>query len=569
MKNKFLNILTILLLSVVSLHAQIKSKVWYDGNARVMYDRDVLNGSNLDLTDTVSTRSNGKGFSKIDLGIHFNPIKHIEISSSIRLQNDFGGMWGNKNSVTLRSLSAKGVINNIRFGVGDLFLKQSKYTLYNYSQELLRYEPNVFNFYKEYVNYENHYMKNYWRLQGIQTNFSYNMYSFLEQIDLDAFSSRIRGSQWLGDPELLMFGSTVLIRLNDKLKIGSHYINTFEIKSTSNTDVAYYNPVLTAKVIYSDKLYEKYPFNFTVEAGTSKRGWEGDGFAPETKGTFFSSLFKSKINNSSISFAFKYVDTDFRSIGAQTRRLQYLSSPTSYPFYSNNYTQRIISLLDIMTDPNVYNQKLSTSLMDYNPMYSAVLPYGDATPNRIGPQINVENINITDYLTVNFNAKYFTEVIGQGTTKKRDFYNGAFSTKFLVNKMFDMSMPIVFEASILSENVRRDGSSIEKISFKNNLISGGLSIGFYDNLNIICGAKIFTAKGNEYLIERNSYDQIIDYNSISYDSEEIILTGGLQYFLDNDMYITMQYNHFNVLDKNNLEDEFSMGRLIFMFNMNL
>ena len=71
----------------------------------------------------------------------------------------------------------------------------------------------------------------------------------------------------LGDPELLMIGSTVLIRLNDKLKIGSHYINTFEIKSTSNTNVAYYNPVLTAKVIYSDKLHEKYPFNFTFEAG--------------------------------------------------------------------------------------------------------------------------------------------------------------------------------------------------------------------------------------------------------------------------------------------------------------
>ena len=52
----------------------------------------------------------------------------------LRLQNDFGGMWGNKNSVTLRSLSAKGVINNIRFGVGDLFLKQSKYTLQLFSR---------------------------------------------------------------------------------------------------------------------------------------------------------------------------------------------------------------------------------------------------------------------------------------------------------------------------------------------------------------------------------------------------------------------------------------------------
>ena len=55
---------------------------------------------------------------------------------------------------------------------------------------------------------------------------------------------------------------------------------------------------------------------------------------------FFSSSFKSKIKSSNVSLSFRYVDTDFRSIGAQTRRLQYLSSPTSYPFYSNNYTQR-------------------------------------------------------------------------------------------------------------------------------------------------------------------------------------------------------------------------------------
>ena len=66
--------------------------------------------------------------------IHFNPIKDIEISSSIRLQMILVACGEIKNSVALRSLSAKGVINNIRFGVGDLFLKQSKYTLYNYSR---------------------------------------------------------------------------------------------------------------------------------------------------------------------------------------------------------------------------------------------------------------------------------------------------------------------------------------------------------------------------------------------------------------------------------------------------
>ena len=60
--------------------------------------------------------------------------------------------------------------------------------------------------------------ENYWRLQGIQTNFSYNMYNYIEQIDIDAFTTRVRGAQWLGKPELLMTGATTFIRINEKLK---------------------------------------------------------------------------------------------------------------------------------------------------------------------------------------------------------------------------------------------------------------------------------------------------------------------------------------------------------------
>tara|TARA_B000000437_G_C11686181_1_gene321052 strand:+ start:781 stop:2496 length:1716 start_codon:yes stop_codon:yes gene_type:complete len=571
MKNQFLSFLTFFLLFIAtSIQAQIKSKVWYDGNARVMYDRNVLAGSNLDQTDTVSSRSTGQGFSKIDLGIHFTPVKDIEINSSIRLQNDFGGMWGNRNTVALRSLSATGVIKNkIRFSVGDLFLNQSKYTLYNYSQELAKYEPSVFNFYREYINYENYYIKNYWRLQGIQTNFSYNMYKFIEQIDLDIFSSRVRGSQWLGDPELLMIGGTTFIRLNKNFKIGSHYINTFEVMSSSNTNVAYYNPVITAKIIYSDKIYEKYPYSLIFEGGLSQRGWRGDEFAPETNGSFFSSSFKSKIKSSNVSLSFRYVDTDFRSIGSQSRRIQYSLTPTSYPFYNNNFTQRKISLLDIVSDPNIYNQKLSTSLMNYNPMYSATMPYGDATPNRLGAEINIEDINVTYFLKLNLDAKYFTEISGQGTREKRDFLNGVIYSKLFLNKIFDLNRPIIIETSFNSENVKRAGSAIEKISLNNHLLSGGVSIGIIENLNLICGAKMFSSKGNEYLIERNKYDEIIDYDKVTYANEEKIVIAGLQYYFEKDTYITLQFNHFNVLDVDNVKDEFSMKRLVFMFNMNL
>ena len=35
------------------------------------------------------------------------------------------------------------------------------------------------------------------------------MYNYIEQIDIDAFTTRVRGAQWFGKPELLMTGAKV------------------------------------------------------------------------------------------------------------------------------------------------------------------------------------------------------------------------------------------------------------------------------------------------------------------------------------------------------------------------
>ena len=71
----------------------------------------------------------------------------IEIFSEIRLKNDFGGMWGNKNFVELRRLSAKGIVNNkIGFSIGDIYLKQTKFTLYNYILIDIKDSDRLFSF---------------------------------------------------------------------------------------------------------------------------------------------------------------------------------------------------------------------------------------------------------------------------------------------------------------------------------------------------------------------------------------------------------------------------------------
>ncbi len=568
MKNIFLYIITCMTLFPVIAFSQIRPKLWYDGNAKVMYNRDALNGDLKDL-DTVSTRSNGGGFTLVDLGLHFTPIDDIEISSTIRLQNEFGGMWGNRSVVELRDLTAKGVINNkIKFSVGDIFLKQTKFTLFNYDQELSKNEPSVFNFYRDFVNYENFYKANYWRLQGIQTNFSYNMYNFVEQVDVDAFTARVRGLEWLGKPELLMIGGSAVIRLSNKMSIGTHYINTFEVLSSSNTTVSYYNPVLNTQFSYTGDIND-IPYELLIEGGFSKRGWEGDDLAPEVSGNFIQTSFKSKNKISNINFGFRYVDTDFRSIGAQTRRVVFDNTPTSYPYYSNNYTQRKVSLLDIISDPKIYNQSLSTSLMNYNPMYSSVMPYGDATPNRIGVNADIDKIKILDYLSAGISLQYFSEIIGQGTTQKKNFNKSSLFVNLDLDKLLSLKNKVNLEGGINFESVKRDGSDFEKIDFNSNLYSGSISIEIIKNLKIIGGAKVFYADGNEFISERDNYDQVIDYSNNLFKSKETILIGGIQHYFTEDIYFTLQYNQFNVLDKTAAEDEFSLSRLIFMFNMNL
>jgi hypothetical protein len=568
MKKIHLYYLSSLMLFPILAQSQVKSKLWYDGNARVMYNRDALEGT-LKEMDTVSTRSNGGGFTIVDLGLHFIPVDAIEISSQIRLRNEFGGMWGNRSSVELRTLSAKGVVNNnIAFSVGDIYLKQTKFTLYNYEQELSEFEPSVFKFYRDFVNYENYYQSNYWRLQGIQTNFSYNMYNFIEQLDFDGFTARVRGSEWLGKPELIMLGGSAVVRLSNKVNVGSHFVNTFEILSSANEKVAYYNPVLNTQLVYSGS-FKDLPYKALLEGGFSKRGWDGDSLAPEIKGNFITGLIYTETKKGTFNLGFRYVDTDFRSIGAQTRRIDYNNITTSYPYFSNNYTQRKVSLLDIMSDPNVYNQSMSTSLMNYNQMYSAVSAYGDATPNRIGLTAEIDKINITDFFSAKVQSQYFSEIIGQGTTQKRSFNKSALHSLLSLDKLFSFKNSCELEGSINLETVKRDGEDFEKIDFNSALYSGSISIELIKNLKIIAGAKVFYAEGNEFVVERNIYDQINDYSAINYDNKETILIGGIQHHFTDDIYFTMQYNQFNVLDKTNTHDEFSIGRLIFMFNMNL
>ena len=363
MKNLFKKIIFLLILLPILSFGQINQKVWYDGNSRAMFYRDALSGDLKDI-DTTSTRSEGEGYTAIDLGMHFTPNDQIEIFSEIRVKNDFGYMWGSGAYVDLRRLSVRGILNDrISFNLGDMYLKQTPFTLNNFDQELSKHEPSVFQAYRDLINYENFYLDNYWRMQGLQTNFSYTFYNAINSVEADMFASRVRGVQWLGEPELLMLGGTSLIKLENSLVFAINHVNSFEVQSSSLDTATYYNPVTNLQLKYSKKI-NSLTYRLSLDFGGSIRGWEKNNGSTifETSGGFVKAKLKAAAKNLKSSVSFRYVDPEFRSAGAQSRRVNYISSPSTYAYYTNNSILRPVSMLDITSDPNIYNHKLSTSL---------------------------------------------------------------------------------------------------------------------------------------------------------------------------------------------------------------
>ena len=548
---------------------QVTPKVWYDGNSRAMFYRDALSG-NLKDQDTTSTRSEGEGYTAIDLGMHFTPNSEIEIFSEIRIKNDFGFMWGSGSSVDLRRLSIKGILDErISFNIGDLYLRQTDFTLNNNRQELAKYEPSVFQAYRDLIEYENFYYKNYWRMQGIQSNLSYSFYNNIKSLELDGFLSRVRGGEWLGQPELLMLGGTSVLKLENNISFKLNHVNSFEVQSSSLDSATYYNPVTNLQLSYRKKI-SGLDYKLSIEAGASTRGWESTkSFEhPKITGSFIKGVLKIKSSLLTSHITLNYVDPNFRSAGAQTRRVEYNSAPSTYAYYTNNTILRPVSLLDITTDPNIYNQRLSTSLMNYNPLYNAVSPYGESTPNRNGLKYSFSYDN-SKTIQAKGDFGFFNEVIGQGTLKKRSFFAGGANVLVKVDELLNLKNKTTAEFSFNSENVRRGGYELESINFNSSLISAGASYELFKNLKLIAGLKSFVGKGNEVGTERNNYDEIIGYDLYNYDSQESIMLIGLQYNFTNDIYFSLQTNKIEITDKINDINRLSLSRVYFMFNMNL
>tara|TARA_Y100000739_G_C20594582_1_gene459663 strand:- start:15 stop:1772 length:1758 start_codon:yes stop_codon:yes gene_type:complete len=573
----------VVFISAINLNAQINGNVWFDGLSRSYFSRDALGKKITD--DTLSYRNTSNGYNLLDLNTHVNPIKDVEIFAQLRIRNSFGSFFGSGTEINVRQLKAKGVINNkIRFSIGDLFLKQSKFTLHNYDEEISVYQNDMLKPYRDIIHYENFYNENRWRLQGIQTDFSFEFDRFIRTLGFDFFVTRPSGSSQINEntysSDLLLSGGSMISQINKRLTISGNHINLFEVASSGTQNISVRNPVNDMSVLHHFG-NDKYRIEQNLQTGFSKRYWlhselengMSDSTSNVSQGIYFEldNKYIKKDSTLMLSFGYRYVDPNFRSAGAQTRRLDYDSgnNNTIYPIYTNMSLTRPPSIFDLVSDEKLYNQDLSSILMVFNPIYSNILPYGNASPNRTGLYLKAKINSKSKVCLAKINAGFFKEVIGQGTEEKRNFrlLKGAFKINF--HRWLNWEKELSLSASSESELTRRGGEAVSSLNLFSHQMNVSVNAELAQKFFIQTSFKQYDANGNEFLTQRDNYGKITYFTSKKIDQKDHILSFGMLYKIRDNVYFNLNYNWWGITFPDQPHLDYKYNRLILILSVEL
>ncbi len=569
--NKKAIVLCFVLFNIHLMNAQ-DDKIKFGAYARALQQSNTLGKS-----DTLNPDNTSKGNVLLDLGLNINPDKKTEIQAIIRFNNNFSGFYTAGASASLRQLYVKGIVGKyFNYQVGDLYLKLTPYTFFNNNAEGSVNEAGIFSdLRRDYTNYENLSNRgNAWWQQGAATNFAISFSnSIIDTLKVDAFFLRNRAS-YAQLPSSFHAGGKITVTQGPRLKLAFNYLDLYDLGSNVKIDsLAKSNPVGSGEIDLKIINGKNVQLALIGEGGFSSYVFKGD--TAQTKSGFFYDAglqLNLKPQNLIVTANYTYVDPLFYSAAAQTKRVNYGNTPTTLANYGNdpkNIMTRGITVFDLVRDPSVYNQGIVRNLMAYNPIYGNAQPYGKATPNRTGIELNVQYKDSLQKIVADVDAAFLSDIVGEGSAELRSFIVLKGGIDFNIHKFFDWKKRLILTTGYKFESTNRGGDALQAVSLVNNLVDLGLEIEAIKKFSFLVGFKMLTAQGNEFVAVRNQYNDITNYTPMAnINVAQNIFAFGLKYRFSDKTYLTVQNHMFDYKDNTTATNNYSINQVLVMFNMN-
>ena len=543
-------LLFIILFSLgLSAFSQEGKKVQFVGGARSLISQSDFTS---DVSDTVTAPKTTGGYALIDLGFKINPNENTEVLGMIRINNQFGGFYGAGVTFDVRQIHVKGVAGKVlRYQIGNIDYKLTPYTFYNHNPDLLVQSLGINKIKEEVLNYESFYKNNNWRQQGAAADFAIQFPKLIQELKFNGFITRLNPSA-SNVLERLYGGGNVIMKQSKYLTIGVNHVRVFDLLQTADNDNAYRNVVNS--ISYDlNKDGEKIKLSLDGESGMSKS------FSTQNAEGGLSDFFihvKGQVSfkkcGLKLKMAYMENGADFRSFGAQSKRMDFNQVNSFYDRYTNSQILRPLSYYDLYNDPSLYSSSISTKIMSFNPSINNVLPYGIATFNRQGFYAGFNYSDPKKIIAADVTFYRLGEIRGQGTTQLRSFSYLTSTVSFNLSNWMHWKKKQVFQLGLAyQETARSSQFTFEQINLKSLTASLGLELEICPDLYLLGSAFLFSSKGNESMPVRTPEGTIINFNEYLVDGREINLSSGIKFNFSKEVYVAAVYES----NKNNFSAE--------------
>lgn len=561
----------ILLMLPIVLVAQEK-KIDFFGSGRFALNNGSINGALLN-TDSVTPRKQMRGSTLFDLGFHIKPSAETEIKAITRVTNDINGFWGGGIVMNVRELYLRGLLlKKFKYQVGDLNTRMTPFTLYNAEGELSLQNPEALNTFSEVIAYDKFYGENSWRQQGAQIDFGFKFNEVFNSMKIKGLIAKNRQTDYFSTPDRLFSAATADFTFFKNLGLQYNLAHIFDVRESAMfSDARFSNTVHSFGLTESFSI-KQFQFKLSGEAGFSKVAYENMLAAPNIPTGNFATA--SLTFNPSKAWYVKLhanrVETHFRSMGAQSRRVNFNAVASEYAYYTNRESVRPANMLDILTDGNYYNLFLTPNLQGFNPVYENILPYGQATPNRQGAQaeLGFRTKAQLGLFTSNMRVSRYNEISGQGTINTRNFSEIQWDANSNINHFYHGKRRLNLSVFYRLQNTQREGiKNIEEIQLNTSQVKLGVAYEVVPKLHLQMGLLLVQAKGNEFMPTRNAFNQVVFYERSNYDLNETLFLGGINYQFSKHNCLKIQWQQVNWNNELLPQNQYGINRLSVLYNL--
>ena len=567
MKNKY--IIVTLMLAGFHLAAQAQDKkVWASGAARSVFQQNNLSVDG----DTITPKRLNSGHTLVDLAINAKPNNQTFLHGKVRIRNDFGGFWGSGVTFDIRQLYVKGLIKNaIRYQLGDINYKLTPYTFYSNNEELSNHQREALNIFRDITRYDMFFTDdNTWRQQGAALDFSLEFDKNAEELNVNIFASRNRASDFNQQSDRIFFGGNVNLVQSKTMTLGANYIDLMDIAGTSRSIRQFHNPVITGTTKFNHSI-KGIDLQLASESGVSEMYEINNASVPALRDYFYDIDFKGGIKKTNTTFKMNYINVgpQFRSVGAQTKRVNFQGQNRMYTQYGNDQLIRPISSIDLLQDVSLYQLSFNPDLDGYMPSYQNIQPYGKATPNRKGLSFGIEQASKNEAYNIGATYRMLSEVVGQGTDDLRIFNQIALNGTMRFNKiMANYEKPLEVSLAYTRGSTKRTTEFTQAdVDLNNSIMDIGAKVGLIKDLDLLFNFRVVSSKGNELMSMRNDFTEVIDFQRFETDLSETMVVLGFRYSFSEKNKLNVVWQKMSWKDTKNANEAYDMSQFAIVYSL--